>query len=351
MTRNVSVPVMRDFVAQLFHAAGLSSVAAARVAAALIEADMSGRASHGVLQAENYLARLVTGAMTVTEAPVPVSDNGGVIVLDAAHMQGHLAAEAAMCMAIERARQLGIATVAVRRGFHFGVAGRYVRMAAEAGCVGLAMCNTKPVMPAPGGAERLVGTNPLAIGLPQTGAAPIVLDMATTAGTVGRIRQALAAGKQVPPDWALDIEGRPTTDAATAMAGLLLPAGGAKGFGLSFMIDLLAGLLSGGAWGDGLGQMNDDATQPYNSSYLFIVMNIAHFLPLAGFQDQARTAAERVRASRRAPGVGRLFTPGEQSAEALASNTGTIPLAEPVVKTLVERAHLLGVPLPDCLSN
>jgi LDH2 family malate/lactate/ureidoglycolate dehydrogenase len=342
---------MRDFVAQLFHAAGLSSGAAARVAAALVEADMSGRASHGVLQAENYLVRLIAGAMSVAEAPVPVSDNGGAIVLDAAHMQGHLAAEAAIGLAIERARDKGVAVVAVRRGFHFGVAGRYVRMAAEAGCVGLAMCNTKPVMPAPGGAERLVGTNPLAIGLPQADAAPIVLDMATTAGTVGRMRQALAAGKPVPADWALDTEGRPTTDAATAMAGLLLPAGGAKGFGLSFMIDLMAGLLSGGAWGDGLGQMTDDATQPYNSSYLFIVLDIAHFRPLAGFQDEARAAAARVRASRRAPGVDRLFTPGEQSAEALGTNTGTIPLAEPVVRTLVARAGHLGVPVPDCLTG
>ena len=149
----------------LFTAAGLSPAAAARVAAALVEADLSGRASHGILQADGYLARLMAGTMSVLEAPVPVSDTGAVVVLDAAGMEGHLAAEEAMLIAAARARQHGLAAVAVRRGFHFGVAGRYARIAAEAGCVGVAMCNTKAVMPAPGGAEALVGTNPLAIAL------------------------------------------------------------------------------------------------------------------------------------------------------------------------------------------
>lgn len=349
MSVDVPVDALRAFVADLFAAAGLSAPLAARVASALVEADMSGRSSHGVLQAENYLARLETGAMTTAETPVVVRDSGGVIVLDAAHMQGHIAAEEAMALAIRRARQTGIAAVAVRRGFHTGVVGRYVRMAAEAGCVGIAISNAKPVMPAPGGAERLVGTNPLAIGLPQAEGPAIVLDMATTAGTIGRIRQAMAAGNSIPEGWAVDAKGRPTTDAATAMKGLLLPAGGAKGFGLAFMIDLLAGLLSGGVWGAALGELNDDPKNPYNSSYLLIVLHIAHFQPLADFQAQAAEAARRLRGSRRAPGVDRLFTPGEQSAEALATNRGTVPLTDTVRKTLAARALRLGVARPDFL--
>src|SRR5690606_6248479 len=143
----------------LFTAAGLSPKAAKRVTDALIEADLSGRGSHGVLQADNYLARLVAGATATAEQPKIVHQNQGAIVLDAEGMEGHLAAEEAIAIAVEAARSQGIAAVAVRRGQHMGVVGRYVRIAAEQGCVAIAMGNAKPVMPAPGGAERLVGTN------------------------------------------------------------------------------------------------------------------------------------------------------------------------------------------------
>lgn len=345
-----AVPAVTAFVADLFHAAGLSPAAARKVAEALVEADMSGRGSHGVLQADGYLARLVAGSMTNAEAPLTVSDNGAVIVLDAAGMQGHLGAEAAMRIAVVRARQIGVAAVAVRNNYHFGVAGRYVRQAAEAGCVGIAICNTKPVMPPPGGAEPLVGTNPIAIAVPVQGEAPMVFDMATTAGTVGRIRSALAAGQPIPADWATDAEGRPTTDAQTALTGLLLPAGGVKGFGLAFMIDILSGLLASGGWGPTLGQMGGDLTRPYNGSFLFIALHIPHFRPLDEFAAEARAAALRLRGARRAPGTDRLFTPGEQSTAALAGNDGTIPIAAPVARALAARAQALGVPVPDFLT-
>ncbi len=338
------------FVAELFTAAGLSPKAAQRVSDALIEADLSGRGSHGVLQADNYLARLMAGAMSTAEQPRIVSQSKGAIVLDAEGMEGHLAAEEAIAIAVEAARNHGIATVAVRRGQHMGVVGRYVRIAAEQGCVALAMGNAKPVMPAVGGAERLVGTNPLAVGIPATEGA-IVLDMATTAGTYGRIRQAKALGHEVPEGWATDVDGKPTTDATEAMAGLLLPMGGPKGFALSFVIDLLAGLLSSGAWGDKLGELDNDTSKPQMSSYLFIVLDIAHFRPLPEFIAEADEAIARVRRSRRAEGVERLFTPGERSAETLASSAGTVNLAPAVASALVGRARALGVAIPDFLEG
>ncbi|WEX10921.1 Ldh family oxidoreductase [Chelativorans sp. AA-79] len=339
-----------QFVAELFEAAGLSVRAAERVSDALIEADLSGRSSHGVLQADNYLARLVAGAMSTAEQPRIISESGGAVVLDAAGMEGHLAAEEAIAIAIAKAQDNGVAAVAVRRGQHMGVAGRYVRMAAEAGCAALAMGNTKPVMPAPGGAERLVGTNPIAIGIPTTDH-PIVLDMATSAGTYGRIRHAHAAGQTLPEGWALDAYGRPTTDPAAAMKGLLLPMGGAKGFALSFAIDLMAGLLSSGAWGAKLGELDDDTTKPQLSSYLFIVLDIAHFRPLSDFLEEADEAVRRVRQSRRAEGVERLFTPGERSAEALEKNNGMIELAPTVAHALRERAQALGVAIPRFMEE
>lgn len=346
----VPADVLGQFVAELFEAAGLSTQAARRVADALIEADLSGRGSHGVLQADRYLARLMAGAMATAEKPRIVSESGGAVVLDAGGMEGHLAAAEAIAIGIAKARENGVAAVAVRNAQHMGVAGRYVRIAAEAGCAAIAMGNVKPVMPAPGGVERLVGTNPLAIGIPTTGT-PIVLDMATSAGTYGSIRQAHAAGRAIPEGWAVDAEGKPTTDPAAAMAGMLLPLGGAKGFALSFAIDLMAGLLSSGAWGDKLGTVNDDTTKPQMSSYLFIVLDVAHFRALPGFLEEADEAVKRVRQSKRAAGVERLYTPGERSAEALAKNNGTVVLAPAVAQALRAKAQALGVTIPPALED
>ena len=178
---------------------------------------------------------------------------------------------------------------------------------------------------------------------------PIVLDMATTAGTMGAIRQAMAAGKPIPGDWALDADGQPTTDAAAAFKGFLLPAAGAKGFGLSFVIDLISGLLASGGWGPTLGEIGGDLNRPYNASYLFIALDIAHFRGLDGFLDEALAGVERVRQSRRAAGTARLYTPGERSAEALASAAGIV-LAQAVATALAARAEALGVPVPPFLS-
>lgn len=347
-TQSLPADGMGSFVAQLFAAAGLSADAARRVSAALIEADLSGRGSHGVLQADGYLARLMAGAMSTDEKPEIVSETGGAVVLDAAGIEGHLAAEAAIGIAVSTAREQGVAAVAVRRGFHIGVAGRYARMAAEAGCAALVMCNTKPVMAAPGGAERLVGTNPLAVGIPSP-EGPMVLDMATSAGTFGRIRQARAAGQAIPQGWALDADGKPTTDPGAAMEGLLLPMAGFKGFGLSLAIDLLAGLFASGGWGPHLGELDDDLSKPQNGSYLFIALDVAHFRALDGFLEEAGSALERVRNSRLADGTARLFTPGERSAEALANNDGTIPVAAATAGALAARAKALGVAVPAFL--
>lgn len=342
------VDEMTEFVTALFAAAGLKQNAAHRVSVALIEADLSGRGSHGVLQARGYLDRLIAGTMSTASKPKVVSEKGGTVVLDAADMEGHLAAEEAMSIAVTKAREFGVSAVSVRRAFHCGVAGRYVRMAAEQGCAAFAMCNTKPVMAAPGGAERLVGTNPIAIAFPVQGDAPVVLDMATTAGTIGGIRQKLAAGQAIPETWAIDAEGNPTIDAAAALNGFLLPTGGAKGFGLSFVIDLLSGALASGGWGPTLGEMNGD--KPFNASFLFIALDIEHFRPLEGFLNEARAGVERVRNSTKATGTERLVVPGERSAEAIESNSGTIPVAPMVVEGLVTQAINLNVALPSFLG-
>lgn len=331
------------FVAKLFKAVGLTDRAAARIADSLVEADLAGLGSHGVMQAEVYLARLKRGSVSTGEEAEVVLDREAVAVLDSHHILGHFAADQAMALAVKKAKTYGIGAVAVRHAFHFGPAGRYARQAAEQGCIGVAMANTRPTMPAPGGAQRLVGTNPLAVSIPTPEEPHIVLDMATSAGTVGRMRLAAKAGTPLPPGWAVTDSGEPTSDPNAGLAGMLLPMGGAKGFGLSLVIDLISGLLSSGAWGDHVPGLHVDLTKPFDTAHFFIAIDVEHFRPLTEFLEQSGEAAARVRNSKKAAGTVRVYTPGERKWEAARNSGGRVKLEAAQVDAFAKLAGELGV--------
>jgi LDH2 family malate/lactate/ureidoglycolate dehydrogenase len=309
----------------------------------LVEADLEGLSSHGVMLIDMYIERLRQGSVSRNTSATIVSERQGAIVLDAGNALGQLTGTQAMTLAIDKARQFTAGIVAVRHGFHFGTAGRYARQAADASCIGIAMCNTRPLMPAPGGAERTVGNNPIAIALPTDGEIPIVLDMATSEAAMGKIRMAEKAGEVIPPTWAVTAQGLPTTNPSEAIAGMLLPSGGAKGFGLSFLIDLLCGLLSQGATGAQVRPLYGDFSVPYDCSHLFIAIDVAHFCDIGWFRQHATAAAERVRHGQRAPGVAQLFTPGEPEWRRRERAAGHVRLEPSVVAMLTRYAAELGV--------
>lgn len=339
----IAADALSALVARLFVAAGLSAAAARTVAEGLVEAELEGTSSHGVMLVEMYLRRIRQGSVSMREAATVVLDSGAAVVLDAGHALGQLTADQAMAMAIERARRYGAGIIAVRHAFHFGTARRYAVRAADADCVGIVACNTRPLMPAPGGAERVVGNNPLAIAVPSDGPVPIVLDMATSEAAMGKIRMADKAGQSIPAGWAVAADGTPTTDPAVAIAGMLLPAAGPKGFGLAFLIDLMCGLLSGGGSGDAVQPLYGDFAVPYDCSHLFVAIDVAHFGDAARFRAAAAAAAERLRNGSRAPGVAQLYAPGEIEWRRRQSASGQINLDPAVAAALVRAARELGV--------
>ena len=205
-------------------------------------------------------------------------------------------------------------------------------------------------MPAPGGADRVVGNNPLAIAIPTAGAIPIVLDMATSEAAMGKIRMAEKAGKPIPPNWAVTADGLPTTNPTQAIAGMLLPSGGPKGFGLSLLIDLLCGLLSQGASGSQVQPLYGDFGVPYDCSHFFIAIDITHFCDLSWFREHSAAATERIRNGRRAPGSEQLFTPGEREWRHREQSGGIVHLNSAVAAMLARSAHELGVTLPSFLA-
>ncbi len=340
---DVAADDLAAFVARIFVAAGLADDEAQRIARGLVDADLEGLSSHGVMLAEMYIDRLRAGSISTKSSGEIVSDRGCAVVLDGGHAFGHLTADQAMGLAIERAREHGAGIATVRHGFHFGAAAPYARQAAEHDCIGIVMCNTRPLMPAPGGAERVVGNNPLCIAVPVDGPIPLVLDMATSKAAMGKIRMAEKAGRSIPSSWAVQNDGSATTDPKQAIAGMLLPAAGPKGFGLALMIDLMCGLLSGGAFGDAVKPLYGDASVPYDCSHLFIAIDVSHFCDPGWFRVQAAAAANRIREGRRAPCVTELFLPGEPEWRKRQSANGRIRLDAAVAASLVKLAASLDI--------
>jgi LDH2 family malate/lactate/ureidoglycolate dehydrogenase len=330
-------------IARILAAAGLGEADAYRVAGGLVGADLEGLASHGVMLTEMYVDRLRVGSVSTRSAGAIVSDRGGAVVLDGGHAFGHLIGAQAIGIAIERARVHGAGITAVRHAFHFGAAAPYARQAAEKDCVGVAMCNTRPLMPAPGGAERVVGNNPIAIAVPVDGPIPLVLDMATSEAAMGKIRMAQKAGRSIPSTWAVQNDGSPTTNPTEAIAGMLLPAAGPKGFGLALMIDLMCGLLSGGAFGGGVKPLYGDPAVPYDCAHLFIAIDVAHFCDPTWFRAQAAAAAAHIRQGRRGPGISQLFLPGEPEWRKQQTAQGRVRIDPTVAASLIKLATSLNV--------
>lgn len=341
--RAIPADRLGSFVADLLAAVGVSRSAAAEVAAGLVDADLEGLNSHGVMLVDMYIERLRQGSVSTREGASIVSERDGAVVLDAGDALGQLTGRQAMAIAIDKSKAFAAGIVSVRHGFHFGTAARYALQAAAADCIGVAMCNTRPLMPAPGGGERVVGNNPIAIAIPAAGDIPIVLDMATSEAAMGKIRMAEKAGESIPPTWAVTAAGVPTTSPTEAIAGMLLPTGGAKGFGLSLVIDLLCGLLSQGASGAAVRPLYGDFSVPYDCSHLFIAIDVAHFCDPGWFRQHAAAAAEHIRSGQRAPGIEQLFTPGEPEWRRRQRASGRVTLGPAVTAMLRRYAGELGV--------
>ena len=239
------------FARRASRAMGLPPDHADVTARCLVAANLRGLDSHGVLRLLQYADSIAAGDVRADARVRVVEQAGCRALVDAGGGYGY----APTTLACELARTLaavhGAAVVGVRDSHHFGVAGIYAESLAEAGLVGIVLTNAQPVMAPPGVATAIVGNNPLAIAVPRRPPGPpIVLDMALSQTALGRIRLAAAEGRPIPEGWALDEEGRPTTDAARALAAnLLAPAGGHKGLGLALMIDVLAGILTGSPFG------------------------------------------------------------------------------------------------------
>jgi LDH2 family malate/lactate/ureidoglycolate dehydrogenase len=301
------------FVAAVYESAGVPPEEAALLADTLVQADLWGHQSHGVLRTGWYLARLQSGAMKAVTHPRFVTDAGAVAVVDGGDGVGQVVARFAARDAIRRAKAHGVGAVAVRDSNHFGTCMYYTRMAAEQGCVMMLTTNGGPAIAPWGGRRKVIGTNPWSISAPIGGQPPFMMDMANTGVARGKIYLARQRREKIPPGWALNAEGEPTTDPQEAIDGIILPMAGHKGYAIALAVDMLSGVLSGSAF---LSAVNGPYKTDLKSGagHFFTAWDIAAFQPVAEFQERMGQFVAELKAVPLAKGSDAIFYPGELEA-------------------------------------
>lgn len=296
--------------ADLLRGAGLDAERAETSALCIVLADVWGVGSHGLLRLPYYLRRMLAGGYPPAAELATITDTGPVLALDGGGGLGHWQLWQAGRAAAHRCGQYGIAAVSVANSGHCGALGVYTLPGVEAGYLTLVFSHGPAVMPPWGGTQPVLSTSPLAAGIPASGR-PVIVDMATTTVARGKIAALAREGKPVPPGWALDADGQPTTDAQAALAGMLSPLGGAKGFALALIVESLAAGLAGPQLSPGVSDMfaaADDA-KPQGLGHLLITIDPARFTAQPG-EAQARLdqmAAGVLARGGRLPGAGRLL--------------------------------------------
>ncbi len=345
-----AVPVaheaLRDFTTDCYRALGVPDASARLLADTLVQSDLWGHPSHGVMRLFWYGARLETGAMradvTLPADPAPPALG----LIDGQDGIGQVVAKAAMEQAIGAAKRHGIGAVAVRNSGHFGTAMYFTKMAAMAGCIGFISTNASAAMAPWGGREKRIGNNPFSWAAPAGMHAPMMVDMANTAVARGKLYVARTRGEAIPEGWAIDADGRVTTDPEAGIAGTILPMAGHKGYAITFAMEVLSGVLSGSAFAP-------DVVGPYmpegssGAGHFVMAVDISRLRPVSEFEADMERLIATMKDAPRAEGVAEIFYPGEMEArhDTRARAEG-LRLPADVACDLAQGAARLGVALP-----
>ncbi|MBD3305548.1 hypothetical protein GF339_04120, partial [candidate division KSB3 bacterium] len=260
---------LNAFCSEAFQALNVPEQDADIVASNLVEAELRGLSSHGVMRLHAYLSKLEHAGYNPTPDIRIVRERPSLVVIDGDNGLGAVAGTRAMSLCLEKAKATGIACAAVGGGNHFGIAAFYSMMALNAEMIGISMCNATPKVAVWGSRQPVLGTNPLSIAVPAAKRWPLVFDAATSILARGKIIMADAEGKPLPPGAALDQDGNPTLDPKQALTGILVPFGEHKGSGISIMIDVLSALLSGAFYSMQIPELFSDFSQGQNVGFFF----------------------------------------------------------------------------------
>lgn len=341
---SLSWTTMTRWSVDLLVSSGLDAAAAGCVADSLVYAERRGFASHGFMRVSTYAGRVRGGGINGRPELILLSDQPALAVVDADAAAGAFSAVACTERVIAKARAVGSGVVIARNANHFGAAGFYTDMMAQAGLFGIALCNTDAVMCAPFGGAAVLGTNPISMAAPVVSGVGPQLDMATSEGNYGKILFARDHGEPIPTGWAVDADGAGTTDPRAGLAGALLPSGGPKGFGLAFMVDALAAI-GGAATSNDVSAMYGDPGAPQRLGHVFIAIAVDHVQTPDQYSARIENLTAAVHASA-TPGSTRApLVPGEPEQQRLHTSTGWA--ADPTTVSLLQQLSAeLGVAVP-----
>ena len=347
---------LRDFTVQIFKAIGCPDADAALAADVLLTADLRGIDSHGVARLSGYVRLWENGRLNPAPQIRVIHETPTTATVDGDGGLGLVTAPFAMNIAMEKARKYGSGWVAIRNSNHFGIAGYHALKAVEEEMIGYALTNASPLVAPTFSSERLLGTNPICYAFPAGNYPPVVVDMATSAAANGKLEIAARANKPIPEGWALHTDGSPTTDAtAVKNGGALLPLGSDrdhgshKGFGLSAIVDILSGVLSGANYGPWVppfvAYLQPVPDQPGQGIGHFVgAMRVDGFRPAADFKANMDQWIARFKQAKRVDEQQPVIIPGEPEYEAtLDRRENGIPLVEAVYDDLNVLAAKLGI--------
>lgn len=356
-TLTVPTRHLRDFSRRVFEHFGLPDEDAALAAEVLARSDLRGIDSHGVARLRTYHDMLEAGRINPRPRIAIVRESASTATVDGDNGLGLVVGPRANQIALDKAGEAGTGWVSVCNSNHYGIAGYYVLEALARDLIGWSMTNTTSLVAPLWGAERMLGTNPIAIGFPGDEEPDIVIDMATCAAAYGKIEIARRKGEALPGGWAIDALGRETLDPeAMIEGGALLPLGshreqgGHKGYCLAVMVDVLCCVLSGANWGPfappfALRQRIPDRSVGKGIGHFFGAMRIDAFIDVGEFKRQIDEYVRTLRATRPAPDTDGPLVPGDPEREAEATRAALgIPLLMPVVEDLREISRTTGVP-------
>ncbi|MCY0882074.1 MAG: Ldh family oxidoreductase, partial [Firmicutes bacterium] len=308
-------------------------------------ADLTGRSTHGVSRLPTYVERIRSGLINPSPQ-VAWQQTGALSSVDGDNGLGPVAAWQAVELAMDRARVLGVGLSLVKDSNHCGALSAYCDAAARQGFVLLALTNASPAMPPWGGKTPIFGTNPIALGFPrQPTDAPLVIDLATSVVARGHIFEALRRGESIPAHWAIDQAGNPTTDPQAALLGAVLPMGGAKGYALALIVDLLSGVLSGAGYGSLVGSIRPEDGQIGNVGHFFLAINPQMLASAEVMRERLAVLEQEIYAAAATDAQHPVRLPGDRAQKEYAQQKQHgIRLDQPLIAGLQQLAKDVGAP-------
>ena len=340
--KRIKAKTLQDFCVKAFTAAGVASEDAELVSRNLLEAEVRGIGSHGVMRLSTYLHKIKEGGFNIRPNIRVLRERAGTALIDGDGGLGAVIGTKAMRMCIEKAKNTGIAAVSVRNANHYGYAAFYGRMALAEGMIGITCCNTPAKVAVYGGAESKLGTNPLCIAVPAT--EPFIYDGATSVVARGKIMYYSIAGLPIPSHWACDNEGHPTTDAKVALDGVLLPFGEYKGSGIAIAVEVLSAALSGARFSSSVNELFSDYDKKQELGLFFSAFDVGAFADPVEFRKSMDELMRSLRSSKRAAGHAEILMPGElEMRKEMEYARNGIPLPPELQKDLAAVAKAYGL--------